>query len=55
MKLQWDINIGKLVFVILYVLLGRKRIDGFDVTNDISMVNTCSVRCKLQLQDFFQW
>ena len=39
-------NIGKLRFVILYV-----RLDGFDVTNDISMANTCSVTCKLLQQD----
>ena len=51
MKLQWDTNIGKLVFVVIYVRLVRKRIDGFDVTNDISMVNACSVTCKLLQQD----
>ena len=39
-------NIAKLCFVILYV-----RLDGFDVTNDISVVSTCSVTCKLLQQD----
>jgi hypothetical protein len=41
--IQWDTNIGYLFFVILYVWLVRKSIDGFDVTNDISMVHTYSV------------